>query len=410
MLHAAFLRSPHAHARIRVDRCRGGARARPAWSPSIPRQTSATTGSRGRCWCRRRRSRAWSSTSARRCRSPRTRCATSASRWRWWSRRAATSPRTRSATSSSTRAAAGGRSISRPRSRRTRRACTTISTRNVAAARRPGQGRLRRRARAAPTRHRAPLPLRPRRLGADRDPRRRRAVGRAGRTADDLGHDPGAGLDPQRPRRACSASRERQVRVIAPFVGGGFGPKIMMFYPEEVLVPWAAMRLERPVKWIEDRQENFFATTQERGQVHDAEMALDARRPHPRRAATSSCIDTGAYDPYGLTVPINSQCTLLGPYDVPSLRERASRAVFTNKHDRDALPRRRAAARRVRDGAAARHRRARARASTASRSGGATSFRPDAFPLQQRDHLPGLRAARLRQRQLRAGARQGAGR
>ncbi len=37
---------------------------------------------------------------------------------------------------------------------------------------------------------------------------------------------------------------ERQVRVIAPFVGGGFGPKIMMFYPEEVLLPWVSMRLE----------------------------------------------------------------------------------------------------------------------------------------------------------------------
>src|SRR5205807_9477770 len=33
---------------------------------------------------------------------------------------------------------------------------------------------------------------------------------------------------------------ERQVRVIAPFVGGGFGPKIMLFYPEEVVLPWAA--------------------------------------------------------------------------------------------------------------------------------------------------------------------------
>ena len=75
---------------------------------------------------------------------------------------------------------------------------------------------------------------------------------------------------------------ERQVRVIAPFVGGGFGPKIMMFYPEEVLLPWVAMRLDRPVKWIEDRREHFFATTQERGQIHDAEIALDPRRPHPR--------------------------------------------------------------------------------------------------------------------------------
>ena len=76
---------------------------------------------------------------------------------------------------------------------------------------------------------------------------------------------------------------ERQVRVIAPFVGGGFGPKIMMFYPEEVLIPWAARKLNRPVKWIEDRLEHFFATTHERGQIHDAEIALIGRRPYPRR-------------------------------------------------------------------------------------------------------------------------------
>ncbi|HMB92600.1 MAG TPA: molybdopterin cofactor-binding domain-containing protein, partial [Rhodothermales bacterium] len=66
---------------------------------------------------------------------------------------------------------------------------------------------------------------------------------------------------------------ESQVQVIAPFIGGGFGPKIM-FYPEEILVPWIAMQLKRPVKWIEDRQENFFATTHERAQIHDAEIAL----------------------------------------------------------------------------------------------------------------------------------------
>ncbi len=40
---------------------------------------------------------------------------------------------------------------------------------------------------------------------------------------------------------------EHQVRLVAPFIGGGFGPKIMMFYPEEVLIPWLALRLERPV-------------------------------------------------------------------------------------------------------------------------------------------------------------------
>ena len=121
---------------------------------------------------------------------------------------------------------------------------------------------------------------------------------------------------------------ESQVRVVAPYVGGGFGPKIMMFYPEEVLVPWAAMRLGRPVKWAEDRQENFFATTQERSQIHDAEIAL-SRDGKILGVRDFFFHDTGAYDPYGLTVPINSQCTLLGPYDVPAYHSEF-RAVFTN--------------------------------------------------------------------------------
>jgi aerobic carbon-monoxide dehydrogenase large subunit len=122
---------------------------------------------------------------------------------------------------------------------------------------------------------------------------------------------------------------ERQVRVIAPFVGGGFGPKIMLFYPEEVLLPWAAMQLGRPIKWIEDRREHFFATTHERGQIHDAEIAL-ARDGRIIGVKDVFLHDGGAYDPYGLTVPINSQCTLLGPYVVPHY-DSTFTAVFTNK-------------------------------------------------------------------------------
>ncbi len=122
---------------------------------------------------------------------------------------------------------------------------------------------------------------------------------------------------------------ERQVRVIAPFIGGGFGPKIMMFYQEEVLVPWVAMQLKRPVKWIEDRAENFVATTHERGQIHDAEAAFD-KDGHILGVQDSFLHDTGAYAPYGLTVPLNSQCTLLGPYDIPNYRSQFT-AVFTNK-------------------------------------------------------------------------------
>jgi len=123
--------------------------------------------------------------------------------------------------------------------------------------------------------------------------------------------------------------RESQVRVIAPFIGGGFGPKIMMYYPEEVLVPWAAMRLQRPVKWTEDRRENFYATTQERGQLHDAELAV-AKDGTILGVRDRFLHDTGAYDPYGLTVPINSQCTLLGPYVVPNYESEFT-SVFTTK-------------------------------------------------------------------------------
>ncbi len=122
---------------------------------------------------------------------------------------------------------------------------------------------------------------------------------------------------------------EHQVRVVAPFIGGGFGPKIMMFYPEEVLLPWASMQLGRPLKWIEDRQENFFATTQERGQIHDAEIAL-TRDGKILGIHDVFLHDAGAYAPYGLTVPINSQCTLLGAYVVPAYYSEFT-SIFTNK-------------------------------------------------------------------------------
>jgi carbon-monoxide dehydrogenase large subunit len=123
--------------------------------------------------------------------------------------------------------------------------------------------------------------------------------------------------------------RESQVRVVAPFIGGGFGPKIMMFYPDELLIPWAAMRLGRPVKWIEDRQENFYATTQERLQLHDAELAM-TRDGRILGVRDTFLHDTGAYDPYGLTIPINTQCTLLGPYEVPNYESEFT-VVFTNR-------------------------------------------------------------------------------
>ncbi|GAB4264845.1 MAG: molybdopterin-dependent oxidoreductase [Candidatus Promineifilaceae bacterium] len=122
---------------------------------------------------------------------------------------------------------------------------------------------------------------------------------------------------------------ENQVRVIAPFIGGGFGPKIMMFYQEEVLLPWVSMQLNRPIKWIEDRSENFVATTQERNQIHDVEAAF-AEDGRVLAIRDRFLHDQGAYAPYGLTVPLNSQCTLLGPYDIPAYYSEFT-ALFTNK-------------------------------------------------------------------------------
>ena len=122
---------------------------------------------------------------------------------------------------------------------------------------------------------------------------------------------------------------ERNVRVIAPFIGGGFGPKIMMFYQEEVLVPWAAMQLHQPVKWIEDRAENFVATTHERGQIHDAEVAFD-REGHVLGVHDVFLHDTGAYAPYGLTVALNAQANVLGLYDIQHYYSEFT-AIFTNK-------------------------------------------------------------------------------
>jgi carbon-monoxide dehydrogenase large subunit len=120
-----------------------------------------------------------------------------------------------------------------------------------------------------------------------------------------------------------------QVRVIAPFVGGGFGPKIMMFYPEEVTLTWATLKLGRPIKWIEDRRENFMATTQERIQVHQAEIAL-TKEGRILGVKHEFIHDTGAYDPYGLTIPLNTQSHSMGVYDIPNYYSDL-RVAFTNK-------------------------------------------------------------------------------
>ena len=121
---------------------------------------------------------------------------------------------------------------------------------------------------------------------------------------------------------------ESSVDVVAPDVGGGFGPKIMLFYPDELLVPYAAMQLGRPVKWTEDRREHFTAVNQERAQVHDVEVGFDG---DGRVLALDDFFlhDAGAYTPYGIVLPIITAGQVPGPYRVPNYRSRF-RAVLTN--------------------------------------------------------------------------------
>ncbi|HSR27121.1 MAG TPA: aerobic carbon-monoxide dehydrogenase large subunit [Actinomycetes bacterium] len=119
-----------------------------------------------------------------------------------------------------------------------------------------------------------------------------------------------------------------RVEVVAPDVGGGFGVKIVHPWPEEVLVPWAAIRLGREVKWAEDRREHFVASAHERGQRHHVSvgfdddgrlLGLDVEFLH----------DNGAYTPYGIIVPIITATQLLGPYK-PGAYRAEFRSLYTN--------------------------------------------------------------------------------
>ncbi|WP_207387630.1 glyceraldehyde dehydrogenase subunit alpha [Aeropyrum pernix] len=117
------------------------------------------------------------------------------------------------------------------------------------------------------------------------------------------------------------------VRVIQPDVGGAFGAKIEV-YPEEVVVPYLAMRLGRPVKWYPSRREDMVATTH--GRDIRAELALAASRDGRILGVRGRIIgDVGAY-PLGIFLPLIAGRILPGPYDVRS-GDVEVLAVYTNK-------------------------------------------------------------------------------
>jgi CO/xanthine dehydrogenase Mo-binding subunit len=118
------------------------------------------------------------------------------------------------------------------------------------------------------------------------------------------------------------------VRVRAPDVGGGFGPKGSV-YPEEILVAAVALRLGRPVKWIETRREHFLATGHDREQAHEARIGF--RRDGTIVGVDASFLaDVGAYpiEDDGLT--LNTVNHLPGPYRVPHYRN-VGVSLVTNK-------------------------------------------------------------------------------
>ena len=122
---------------------------------------------------------------------------------------------------------------------------------------------------------------------------------------------------------------EHRIRLVEPDVGGGFGAR-GEFYPEDFLVPCAALRLGRPVKWIEDRVEHLSAINHSREQCYELALALDADgRFLGLRAEMTN--DMGAYlRTHGTVVPGLSAGMLPGPYELEAYRCRV-RCVLTNK-------------------------------------------------------------------------------
>src|SRR6185437_15740893 len=132
-------------------------------------------------------------------------------------------------------------------------------------------------------------------------------------------------------RRVLADLLERSletIRLIAPDVGGGFGPKAP-FYAEEAVIPAAALKLGRPVKWIEDRREHFMCATQERDQYWQVALALDTEGRILGFRGTM-LHDTGAFVPWGIIMPYIAAVTVPGPYRVPNYRLDMT-VVLTNK-------------------------------------------------------------------------------
>ena len=127
---------------------------------------------------------------------------------------------------------------------------------------------------------------------------------------------------------------ENKLRVVAPEVGGGFGSKLNL-YPEEAVVSYLAMRLDRPVKWIEGRRENAAATIHGRDQIADCEIAIK-KDGTVLAIRSKTIVDIGSYRQL-LTpaIPTLTGLMLCGCYKLKAVRMDIT-GVHTNKMSTDA--------------------------------------------------------------------------
>lgn len=121
---------------------------------------------------------------------------------------------------------------------------------------------------------------------------------------------------------------ETHIRVIAPDVGGGFGQKIST-YPEQVSVCLASMKLGRPVKWTETRRENLLSSSHGRGQHQYVEAAVKADGRILGLKVKVVC-DGGAYNDGSVSMPESTVRMAVGVYDIQAYQAEAYTA-FTNK-------------------------------------------------------------------------------
>jgi len=121
---------------------------------------------------------------------------------------------------------------------------------------------------------------------------------------------------------------EHAVRVVTQDIGGGFGPKAIV-YAEDILVPFLARALGRPVQFVETRREHLLAVTQERDQWHDVELGL-TREGNIVALRDTFVHDCGAFVSWGVIVPILTSVSVPGPYRVPNY-EVTLTAVYTNR-------------------------------------------------------------------------------